>query len=239
MTKDYSTLEEITVKSQDELDDIPEDFKGRIYIEFGTFWNRAVVSKRYKRPVVARGNSSVEAWGNSSVVALGNSSVVATNNAQIVDRQINGRIEITGNSRIVYMPKTIDEYCSFYDIKHDKKKGSFFKCVHKIDGRYYSDHDRNFEYIIGEKAIADRLTDNSNDGCGHGIHMAYKEWVLDFGRNWKDLAILEVEAALDEIILPTDCSGKVRCAEVKVIREIPLEECGLYGKILSKRKKEE
>lgn len=255
MQKDYSTLEEITVKSQAELDDIPDNYAGRIYIEFGTVQNRAVVSKRYKRPVVARGNSSVEAWenssvearenssvvarGNSSVVAWGNSSVVARNNVQIVDRQINCRIEITGNARIIYMPKTIDEYCSFYDIKHDKKKGVFFKCVHKRNGRYYSDHDCDFEYIVGEQAKADRLTDNPNDDCGHGIHMAHKAWVLDFGRNWNDLAILEVEAELDKIILPTDCSGKVRCAEVKVVREVPLEECGLYGKILSKRNKEE
>ncbi len=29
------------------------------------------------------------------------------------------------------MPKTIEEYCSFYGIKHDKKTGKFFKAVHK------------------------------------------------------------------------------------------------------------
>ncbi len=318
MNKDYSKLEEITVKTQAELNDIPEDFGGRIYIEFGTHRNKAVVSKKYRRSVVARGNSSVVArenssvvawenssvvawgnssvvarenssvvargnssvvargnssvvawenssveawgnssvearenssvvarrnssvvaWGNSSVVAWENSSVVAKNNAQIVDRLSGGRIEITGNARIVYMPKTIDEYCSFYDIKHDKKKGLFYKSVHKRDDRYFSDNDRDFEYVIGEKVIADKLDSNKTVDCGHGIHIAHKTWALDFGRNWADLAILEVEADLDEIIIPVNCSGKVRCGEVKVIREIPLEECGLYGKILSKRNKE-
>ena len=224
---DYSKLTEITVNSQEELDLIPDDFAGRIYIEFGTYWDKAIVRKRYKKSVVARGNSSVEARGNSSVVADGNS--------QIVDRLYGGRIEITGNARIVYMPKTIEEYCSFYGIKHDKKNGKFFKCVHKKDGRYFSDNTSSFEYFIGEKAVADYLTTNPREDCGHGIHFAHLSWCLDYGRVWKDLAILEVEAELDGIILPDGCPGKVRAAEVTVTREVPLEECGIYGRIISKR----
>ena len=120
---DYSKLDEITVKSQSELDAVPDNFAGRIYIEFGTVWNKAVVRKKYAKRVEARGNSSVEAWENSSVEANGN--------VQVVDRLVGGRVEITGNARIVYMPKTIEEYCSFYGIKHDKKTGKFFKAVHK------------------------------------------------------------------------------------------------------------
>ena len=246
MKVDYSKLEEITVKSQEELDMIPEDFGGRIYIEFGKPRNRAVVRKRYRRSVEAWGNSSVEAWGNSSVeawenssvVAWGNSSVEAWGNVQVVDRLRGGRIEITGNARIVYMPKTIEEYCSFYGVEHDKKKGKFFKCVHKEEnGSYVSDNDRSFVYVIGEKAKADYLNKDVREDCGHGIHIAYLQWVLDYGRDWNDLAILEVEVDLDSIVLPEGCPGKVRCAEVKVLREVPLEECGLYGKILTKRRK--
>ena len=235
---DYSRLTEITVKSQKELDMIPDDYKGRIYIEFGTPWNKAVVSKRYYRSVVARGNSSVVARGNSSVVARGNSSVEARGNVQVVDRLRGGRIEITGNARIVYMPKTIEEYCSFYGIEHDKKKGKFFKCVHKKEnGSYVSDNDSSFAYVIGEKVAADYLDKDTSEDCGHGIHIAYLQWVIDYGRNWNDLAVLEVEADLDSIVLPEGCPGKVRCAEVKVLREVPLEECGLHGKILAKRRK--
>ncbi len=63
-------------------------------------------------------------------------------------------------------------------------------------------------------------------------------WCLDWGRNWKDLAILEVEAEIDSIVLPTHSDGKVRAPKVKVLREVPLEECGLYGNMLAKRKKE-
>lgn len=38
----YKILEEITVKSQEELDNIPLDYKGKIYIEFGTYFDKAV-----------------------------------------------------------------------------------------------------------------------------------------------------------------------------------------------------
>ena len=291
--KDYSTLAEITVKTQKELDMIPLDFKGRIYIEFGTKLYPAFVKNNYyyrvvakeNSSIVARENSSVEAWENSSVVAWGNSSIVAKGNSsvvaygnssivawgnssvearenssveawenssvvakenssvvawgnsQIVDMLNGGRIEITGNARIVYMPKTIEEYCSFYGIKHDKKKGRFFKCVHKNkDGIYYSDNDSDFEYEIGTKAIPDDFDKDKNEDCGHGIHVAYLAWVLDYGRNWNDLAILEVEADLEEIVVPFGSPGKVRCKEVVVLREVPLEECGTYGKILAKRR---
>ena len=44
---DYSKTYEITVKNQKELDGIPDDFRGRIYIAFGTLFKRAVVRKRY------------------------------------------------------------------------------------------------------------------------------------------------------------------------------------------------
>lgn len=83
---DYSKLEKITVKSQSELDAIPDDFVGRIYIEFGTACDKAVVRKRYRRKVVARGNSSVVARGNSSVEAWENSSVEARENSSVVAR---------------------------------------------------------------------------------------------------------------------------------------------------------
>ena len=274
---DYTKLTEITVNSQEELNDIPQSFDGVIYIEFGNPWNRAIVNKKYAGRVVARGNSSVEARGNSSVVARenssvearenssvvargnssvvarenssvvawenssvearGNSSVEADGNSQIVDVLGKGRIKISGNARIVYMPKTIEEYCSFYGIKHDKKKGKFFKAVRKTDdGKYVSDRNNEFEYKIGYRAKADRLDTDVNEDCGHGIHIAHLGWCLDYGRDWTDLAILEVEADLDEIILPNGCPGKVRCLEVRVIREVPLEECGVFGKIIAKRK---
>ena len=159
-------------------------------------------------------------------------------NAQIVDRLSGGRIETAGNARIVYMPKTIEEYGSFYGIKHNKKTGKFFKCVHKRDGEYFSNNESEFVYKIGEKAVADYLDKEPKEECGHGIHISYLDWALRFGDEWDDLAILEVEADIDGIVLPDGCPGKVRCSEVTVIREVPLEECGVYGKILAKRQQD-
>jgi hypothetical protein len=134
------------------------------------------------------------------------------------------------------MPKTIMDYCDFYGLKHDKKTGRFFKCVHKVDGRYLADQDESFEYRIGEKAIPGSFDDSPLESCGHGIHVAHLNWVLDYGRDWSDIAIIEVEAKLKDIVVPESAVGKVRCKEVTVIREVPLEECGLYGKLLAKRR---
>ena len=63
MKIDYEKLTEITVKTQEELNMIPDNFQGRIYIEGGSYWNRIAVTKRYYCRVVARGNSSVVAKG--------------------------------------------------------------------------------------------------------------------------------------------------------------------------------
>ena len=97
---DYSKLTEIKVKSQEELDMIPDDFSGRIYIEFGTYWDKAIVRKRYKKSVVARENSSVVAWGNSSVEARENSSVEAWGNSS-VEAWENSSVVARGNSSVV------------------------------------------------------------------------------------------------------------------------------------------
>ena len=227
---DYSKLSEITVKTQGELDNVPKDFTGTVHIEFGTPFNTAIVRDKYAYFVVARGNSSVVARENSSVVACGNT--------QVVDCLMGakGRIKILGNARIVHNPKNVHEYMDFYGLPHTKKYGTFYKAVHKADGKYISDYDCNFEYEVGKTAKSEYLDTDVSKLCGKGIHVAYLQRALDFGKNWDDLAILEVKAKLDNVIVPLN-AGKVRVDEVKVIREVPLEECGLYGKILAKRRK--
>ncbi|MBE6147442.1 MAG: hypothetical protein E7168_03815 [Firmicutes bacterium] len=328
---DYNKLDKIVAKSQKELDDIPLDYKGRIYIEFGTDWNRAILKNKYYWPVEARenssveawenssvvawgnssveawgnssveawenssvvarenssvvawgnssveawgnssveawgnssveawenssvvawenssvvawgnssveawGNSSVEAWENSSVEAWGNSSVVAWGNTQVVDRLEKGKILISGNARKVYMPKNIFEFMDFYGIKHTKKKAVFYKAVRKENDKYFSDYDCSFTYEIGKekKEVCDS---NVNYSCSYGINISYLQWAIDFGRDWDNLAILEVETKIENIVMPIDTDGKVRTCKVKVIREIPLNECGLYGQILEKRR---
>ena len=221
---DYENLTEITVKSQKELDMIPKDFKGHIYIEFGTHYNPAVVKNKYYRSVEAWENSSVEAWGNS----------------QIVDCLDKGKIKISGNARIVYNPKNVHDFMRFYGIKHSKKKAIFYKAVKKSDdGVYHSDYDNDFTYTIGQKKCVADIDTNVNNDCGVGIHISPLNWALNFGCGWNNLAIIEVETNIDDIICPLNTTGKVRTSAVTVIREVPLEECGLYGKILAQRKRGE
>ena len=259
---DYSKLKEITVRSQTELDAIPEDYKGRIYIEFGTQDEPAVVNLRYyysvvacgnsnviacdNSNVIARGNSSVEvrdnssvaACDNSSVAACDNSSVEACGNTQVNQKSESSKITISGNARIVYDPKNTNEYIDFYGIKHTKTRATLYKAVHKIDGRYVSHYDKSFEYEIG-KIIKAEIDPNTSETCGRGIHISHLYWALNFGSKWDDLAILEVTTRIDDIVCPKNTDGKVRTSRVKVIREVPLGECGVYGKILANRRKQQ
>ena len=265
---DYSKLYEITVKSQEELNAIPDDFSGRIYVEFGTPFSKAVINRRFYNSVVAWGNASVVAWGNSSVearenasveargnasvVARGNASVEARENASVVawenssveadgntqvnERSTKAKIKISGNARIVYNPKNTNDFINFYGIKHTKTRATLYKAVHKYaDGTYHSDYDENFIYHLGQEVSVYADTDVSIT-CGKGIHVSHLNWALNFGNGWDDLAILEVSTKIDDIICPKDTDGKVRASKIKVIREVPLEECGVYGKILAKRR---
>lgn len=161
---------------------------------------------------------------------------MASGNSQICDCTRTHKITTSANSRIVYNPRNIDEYCEQYEIERTETTVKLYKAVHKREGRFFSDNDNNFEYVVGGVAVADRLTADTTEDCGHGIHMAHKAWCVSYGKDWKDLAIIEVEAEASEIIVPVPGCGKVRAAQVKVLREVPLEECGLYGKILAKKR---
>lgn len=213
-------MEEIIVYSQKELDDLPLDYNGRIYIKFGTPLSRALVKRRYKYPVAARENSFVEARGNS----------------QVTDATNANNIKTAGNARIVYSPRTAEEYAGRIGAETNGHIIKLYKAVHKRNGRFFSDQDSNFEYIIGQEAAADYLNTSPTEEWGHGIYAAYKEWCVGYGRNWADLAILEVEMDVDGLVVPLNGPGKVRAAKCKVIREVPLEECGTMGKLLAKRR---
>ena len=254
-------MNEITVTSQQELDNLTHDYHGRIYIKFGTPYDKAIVRRKYDFAYVeARDNSSVEAWENSSVeawenssvearenssvvarenssvVARDNSSVVASGNSQINQKSDASKINASSNARVVHDPHTIDEYVDFYGIENSNGKAKLFKAVRKHNGVYRSDWDTDFVYTIGESVAADGFCADPNENCGRGIHMAYLDWCLAYGNCWTDLAILEVEADMSTVVVPKCGSGKVRAPSCKVIREVPLEECGLYGKVLAKRR---
>jgi len=122
----------------------------------------------------------------------------------------------------------------FYGIKHTKTKATFYKAVHKRNGSYCSHHAASFTYQVGSAAKERCDTDTLRD-CSYGIHISHLNWALQFGDDWNDLAILEVETKISDIVMPINTDGKVRTSEIKVLREVPLSECGVYGKILAKR----
>lgn len=221
----YNDIDEITVHNQEELDDIPLDFKGKIYIECTA---TVRVSNRYYWSVVV--------WENSSVVAWGNSSVEANSNVQVVNHLINGKIKLSGNAREVFMPKNIFEFMDFYGIKHTKTKAVFYKAVRKTDnGTLYANYSGDFEYVVGEMKSEPNINTDPSEDCGSGIHISNLSWALNFGNSWSNLAIIEVETKIEDIVLPKNTDGEVRTSKVKVLREVPLEECGVYGNILAKR----
>ena len=88
---------------------------------------------------------------------------------------------------------------------------------------------------MGELITEPECGTDVRENCGKGIHVSHLNWALDYGRGWSDLAILALEVEIKDIIMPINSDGKVRVPKAKVIREVPLSECGLYGKILERK----
>ena len=255
-------MNEIIVKTQEELDNVPMDYHGRIIIKFGTAFNPAILKKSYdyasaelrgNARAVLRGNARAVLWDNASAVLWdnanaelrdnaraelwGNARAEASGNAQIVDVNRSGHASISENARVVYLPQNLEEFISHYGVQSDDVKVTLYKAVHKEKGHYYSDYDTKYEYRIGEIAVPDNGFDGDvSEKCGAGINMAPLHWCLNYGREWNDLAILEMTATREDVVVPMNTDGKVRARKAKVVREVPLSECGIYGEILAKRR---
>ena len=109
--KDYSALKEITVHTQKELDDIPVDFKGVIYIDASCI----CVNKLYKM-CIAKGRSSIcafndavitaedhsciEANDNTRIIAKDHSDIIANDNARVIAKDFS-HVNATGHSDIL------------------------------------------------------------------------------------------------------------------------------------------
>ena len=208
-------------------------------------WGNSSVVARENSSVVARENSSVEAWGNNSVVARENSSVVARENSSVdlfgysQARICSDRIKYktNGNSRIILPFEDIDDYINYFDIKDNGNTITLYKAVHKIgETAFVSDWMKGFGYNIGETVTQKNTDKNVYNDCGVGLHVSTLHWSLMFGRNFDDLAIIECEVPKDKTVVYKFTDGKIRTSELKVIREVPLEECGAFGKMLAKKK---
>jgi len=233
-------ISEIIVRTQKEWDNIPKEFDGYIYIQNAD--SCIIVAERKGISVVARGSASVVARDYSSVVAGDNASVeawehasvVAGGNVQIIKDSDCTNLKVRGNARIVTPPDTVQEYCDFYGITIKNDQTRLYKAV-KSD--YSAFHDSNFKYKIGETFTSD-CNDSREKQCSFGLHVSHIDWALNFGRsnNIDSFKILECAVPIDKIIVPKNSDGKIRTSELTVLREVPLEECGVMGKIILKQR---
>ena len=98
----------------------------------------------------------------------------------------------------------------------------YYKAVHKRNGRYMSGWDGKTEYHVGEWVEAE--TDGEPDRVAvKGLHVASLEFAVNYGKGWKDAAILEVETDIHDVIVP-DAKDQVRTRRFRVLREVPSEE---------------
>ena len=98
----------------------------------------------------------------------------------------------------------------------------YYKAVHKRGGRYMSGWDGKTEYHVGEWIEAE--TDGEPDRVAvKGLHVASLQFAMNYGKGWKDAAILEVETDIHDVIVP-DAKDQVRTRRFRVVREVPHEE---------------
>jgi len=210
-------------------------------------WGNSQVVARENSQVEARGNSQVvawensqveawensqvEAWENSQVEARGNSQVEAWENVQVVQYSDLVNITIQNNARIITLPKTPEEYCNYFGNSYKDGVVTLYKAV-KLDGTAFCDS--SFKYEVGEtkKHDCDPSVDRQ---CSQGMHVSNLHWAIDFGRERSKFKIIECAVPLEKIIVPKNTDGKVRTSELTVLREVPPEEWGLYGKFLKAR----
>lgn len=133
--------------------------------------------------------------------------------------------------------KKVDAFCKSYALWFNNREtngceGSittkYYKAVRKCKGRYISNYDLKTEFKIGETITAE-LDDDPDSVCVKGLHIASLQFAQKFGENWKDVAILEVEVDIHDVIVP-DALDQVRTSKMKVLREVPMSEMGEWGK---------
>ena len=194
--------------------------------------------------VFANGSSTMEAWGSSEITATEHSSVDAFSCNTIHAEEYSSvwvhctdvSVTATGKSRIINCvvsgPETIQDFMNFYGIAHNKTTATFYKVVRKVNGKYISNCCPDFEYVVGEYK-SEKCDPDITKICASGIHIAPLDKALKLGQDWDNIAVLEVETNISDIIIPMYHNGKVRTSKVKVIREVPLNECGILGKMIA------
>lgn len=105
---------------------------------------------------------------------------------------------------------------------------TYYKAVKKTkDGLYISAWDNSTEYRIGE-ITESKLCDNPDRVAVQGIHFASLEFAKKYGDAWENVAILELEVDIHDMVIP-DAKDQLRASKVKVIREVAMSELGEWG----------
>ncbi len=168
--------------------------------------------------------------GLASLVLLYSAKLVVAKGMNLI-RQIGVKkidLQLSKSVNFIHIKDTIENkpnfnmYKKLYPVDEKGKKIISYKAVHKVDGKYIADYDKKTEYKIGE--IKEIPTNPLNEeSCSYGIHLSHKLWAINFGK-WKDVALLECETDIKDIVIAKDCDGKFRTSKIKVIREVPREE---------------
>jgi hypothetical protein len=202
-------------------------------------YDNATIKSVYDNVIIKNvyGNATIESVSGNVIIEnmIGLSSIVSLYSAkQIIAKGMNLirqigineiDLDLGENVNFIQVENTIkkdttfDMYSKLYPVEIKGKKAILYKAVHKKDGVYFSEYDNNFTYTIGK--IKEEYIDKSKtNSCSSGIHLAYLQWAKLFGKYWEDLAILECETNIEDIIVSEDCDGKVRSSKVKIIREL-------------------
>jgi hypothetical protein len=180
------------------------------------------------------GNAILNLFGEAVIsnVRSAKAIVLRGYNTVIVHKSDKSKVGLVMNkeSHLIILPDntlatkpTAKEYLMRYGIETKGTKAIMYKAVHKKDGKYLSDKDSSFEYVIGQEKT-EKCAPASEGSCSSGLHVSGKFWAFNFGRGWTDLAMLECEVAIKDIVVSKDTDGKVRTSKIKVIRELNKNE---------------
>lgn len=187
--------------------------------------------------VECRDACNIDAYDNSFIWLGDDCFANLFNNSYVKICSDNVKYKINNQAKIIDLYDTIDDYLKSYNVKDNGDTLILYKAVCHKNGRYFSNFDRKFEYVIGEKAYENNINLSTKEVCGKGLHIAPLDWVLPGCMvYYNDWAILECEVPKDKIVLPRFTDGKVRTSELTVLREVPLEECGTMGKMMLRKR---
>ena len=200
---------------------VVQDMRGNSVVQ--RMWENSVVQRMRENSVVQDlyGEAMVSAYGNNKITAHGYN-IIRT----VQSNKKNLTLVMTKDCHLIVVPDFKPDFKDFakrFPVEVKGKNAILYKAVHKINGGYFSDNDRSFEYKIGE-IKEHKNSPSKENSCAVGLHVAEKHWAIAYGTCWDDMALLECEVPIKNIVVAKDCDGKCRTSKLKVLREVPKEE---------------